>query len=86
MLMQPRCKDSPAEGATTSVELALRGYGTALSILTRPCEYIKARDSSRDIAIAVSILSVLPKPMSSARMPPFGKSDLSDDFDPRIAC
>lgn len=70
----------------TSVELALREYGTALSILTRSCEYIKARDSSRDITIAVSILSVLPKPISSASMPPLGDSGFLDILDFRITC
>ena len=76
----------PAEGAMTSVELARRRFGWLMCTWVCCCEIMKARASSRDVAIADIIVNVFPRPMSSASIPPRGESGFADFLDPRIVC
>ena len=77
----------PAEGAITSVDLALRRPKRLLPVAAGSWEYVKAQASSRELVIADIMVSVFPKPISSASIPPLGEeSGFANIFDPRIAC
>ena len=75
-----------AEGATTSVDLALRRLKRPLPELAKSCECTKAWASFIELVMADIIVSVFPRPMSSASIPPLGESGFTDVLDPRIAC
>jgi hypothetical protein len=65
-----RVDHSPAEGVTTKVDFAFLVV-RVLVLPERPSGEITKRDASaKEATIADSMVNVLPKPISSARIPP----------------
>jgi hypothetical protein len=69
-----RVNHSPAEGVTTKVDFAFHVV-RVLVLPERPSSEITKRDASaKEATIADSMVNVLPKPISSARIPPRGRA------------